>query len=334
MMAKKHLIGIVFIAILTVLVVSNPLSSQYISLLKEESVTVSGGEKSSLLLQIQEQAENFEVPAEDAKIDPVWKARPGYNGLKVNIDASYKKMKKSMKFDQEKLVFEEVSPKIHLNDLPPAPIYKGHSDKSMVGLLINVAWGNEYIPDMLSTLKENKVYATFFLEGRWVKENPDLAKMIAEAGHEIGNHSYTHPDMRTISSTKAKVELEKTTKVIEGTTGKSVKWFAPPSGSIRDEVVKIADDMNLGTIMWSIDTIDWQKPRPSVIVQRVTSKLHNGALILMHPTQSTASALPILIHEIKEKNLRLGTVTNVLKEERIEQGGNKSLQQGEINIKQ
>jgi len=65
----------------------------------------------------------------------------------------------------------------------------------MVSFLINVAWGNEYLPDILATLKKQNVKASFFLEGRWVQKNPELAKMIVEAGHEVGNHSYTHPDM-------------------------------------------------------------------------------------------------------------------------------------------
>ena len=68
----------------------------------------------------------------------------------------------------------------------------------MVSFIINVAWGNEYLSDMLATLKEHHVSATFFLEGRWAQKNPELAKMISEAGHEVGNHSFTHPDMKNL----------------------------------------------------------------------------------------------------------------------------------------
>ena len=70
----------------------------------------------------------------------------------------------------------------------------------MVSFIINVAWGNEYLSDMLATLKKHHVSATFFLEGRWVQKNPELAKMIADAGHEVGNHSFTHPDMKNLST--------------------------------------------------------------------------------------------------------------------------------------
>ena len=246
-------------------------------------------------------ADDYKVPAIDAKIDPIWKAIPGYNGLEVDVDASYKKMKESGKFSDEKLVFKQVKPNIHLDDLPPTAIYKGHPDKPMVSFIINVAWGNEYLSDMLATLKKHHVSATFFLEGRWVQKNPELAVMITDAGHEVGNHSFTHPDMKNISAAKIRQEMMKTNEVIKATTGSNPKWFAPPSGSYRDEVVKIAAEQKMGTIMWSVDTIDWQKPAPDVLINRVMSKVHNGAIILMHPTASTAQVFGSINYLDKRK---------------------------------
>ncbi|ATO36402.1 polysaccharide deacetylase family protein [Geobacillus thermodenitrificans] len=266
---------------------------------------------------IAKQAKQYEIPAQDAVIDKVWKATPGYNGLAVDIDASYKNMKKTGTFDERKLVFRQVSPRIHLDDLPPAPIYRGHPDKPMVSFLINVAWGEEYIPDMLETLKKHDVKATFFLEGRWVKNHPEMAKMIADAGHEIGNHSYSHKDLKTLSNADIRRELEKTNEVIEAVTAVKCKWFAPPGGSYRDEVVEIAAKLRMKTIMWSVDTIDWQKPSPSVIVKRVTSKVHPGAMILMHPTMPTAAALDELIVSIQRQGYAIGSLTALFDEKRL-----------------
>lgn len=107
--------------------------------------------------------------------------------------------------------------------------------------------------------------------------------------------------------------------MIEATTGIRPKWLAPPSGSYREDVVKIASKLNMGTVMWSLDTIDWQKPAPEVLINRIVPKLHNGALILMHPTKPTAQALDQLILQIKQKNLKIDTVSNMLSEERIVQ---------------
>ena len=73
----------------------------------------------------------------------------------------------------------------------------------------------------------------------------------------------------------------------------------------------------MGTIMWSVDTIDWQKPAPDVLIQRVMSKVHNGAIILMHPTAATSQSLEQLIIQIKNKKLQINTVSNLLSEERI-----------------
>jgi probable sporulation protein (polysaccharide deacetylase family) len=317
-MEKRYLIGISLIAILTLVVVENPLSDQYVTGLKQESLEVNGvSEPNDLTRKIKEEAKLREIPAQDAVIDTVWKATPGYNGLKVDVEASLQNMKKEKSFDEDKLIYKQIPPEKHLPDLPASPVYRGNPDKPMVSFIINVAWGNEYIPDMLATLKKHQVYATFFLEGRWVKNNPDLAKMIVDAGHEVGNHSYSHPDMKTLESAKVREELKKTNEIIEVTTGEKVKWFAPPSGSYRDEVVNIADEMHMRTIMWSVDTIDWQKPQPHVLVERVMGKMHKGAIVLMHPTASTANSLNSLILLVKEKDLRLGTISSLVKEERI-----------------
>ena len=225
-------------------------------------------------------------------------------------------MKKAGKFDEKKLVFKQVKPMIHLKYLPPAPIYNGHDEKPMVSFTVNVAWGNEYLPKMLEVLKKHHAKATFFLEGRWAKNNPDIAKMIVDAGHEVGNHSFTHPDMNNLSASQINQQIKKTNEVIKATTGYKVKWFAPPSGSFRDEVVKIASELKMSTIMWSVDTIDWQKPSSDVLINRVMKKIHPGAIILMHPTVSTAQSLDQLFTDIERKELKVSDVSTMLEEER------------------
>lgn len=311
----KKFAYIAMIILLGILIVNNSLTDQYLVKLKGDAVLTSK-KADPLYEEISLKAKDYEKAPIDAKIDRVWKTIPGINGLKVDIDASYKKMKEAGEFNKEKLVFTEVKPSVHLSDLPPSPIYKGNPEKQMVSLIINVAWGNEYLTPMLATLKKNHVYATFFLEGRWVKNNPELAKMIVAAGHEVGNHSYTHPDMKRLSGAMIRQEISKTNEVIKATTGVAPTLLAPPSGSMRDEVVSIAAEYDLRTIMWSVDTIDWQKPTPDVLIQRVVSKVHPGAIVLMHPTASTEKALDKLIKELKGKNFELDTVSELISEER------------------
>ncbi len=312
----KKIITFGFVFLIAFMVVSNPLTNEYISEVKMSSVMVMK-QGDSLYNELAMKADQYTIPAIDAKIDPIWKAIPGYNGHMVDVEASYKKMKKTGQFNENMLVFKQVKPNIHLEDLPPAPIYKGNPEKPMVSFIINVAWGNEYLSDMLATLKQHHVTTTFFLEGRWAQKYPELAQMITDAGHEVGNHSFTHPDMKNLSTMQIQQEITKTNGVIKATTGSIPKWFAPPSGSFKDEVVKIASNEEMGTIMWSVDTIDWQKPTSDVLIQRVMSKVHNGAIILMHPTAATSQSLEQLILQIKNKKLQINTVSNLLSEERI-----------------
>jgi probable sporulation protein (polysaccharide deacetylase family) len=313
----KQIVAISAIAGISWLLVQNPYTHGYLTQLKNHSV-VTSKQEDDLLIKIRSSAQKYEVKPQDARMDSIWKAVPGYNGLKVDVNASYQEMREIGTFDEKRLVYHQVSPNKHLTDLEPAPLYRAHPDKPVVSLLINVAWGNEYLQDILATLKEQHVRATFFLEGRWTKSNPELAKMIVEEGHEIGNHSYTHPNMQTLSAQATGEELRKTNEVIEAITGVKPIWFAPPSGSFRDETVSLAAAQGMGTIMWSIDTIDWQKPSPEVWLERVLPKLHPGAFILMHPTESTAQSLETLIINIKSKDLHVVTVSEAVDEKRIE----------------
>lgn len=134
--------------------------------------TSSQVEKKTLAEEIQSYAEEHRTEPIDAKIDRVWKAIPGYNGLSVDIDASLRKMSPGQKFDAAQLILKEVAPKVHLSDLSPSPIYRGNPEKPMVALFINVAWGDEFIPTILETLKKREVKATFFFDGSWVKKIP------------------------------------------------------------------------------------------------------------------------------------------------------------------
>ncbi|PAD93811.1 polysaccharide deacetylase family protein [Shouchella clausii] len=303
--------------VLAIGAIQNPFSLQYIDTLKTNATEDVDTEENELLKQIEAHAEKVAIPATNARIDKVWKALPGYNGLEVDIEQSYNKMKESGIFNQSKLVFKETKPDVHLEDLPPAPTYKGHEEKPMVSFLINVAWGNEYLPDMLKVMQQYDVKATFFLDGSWVKKNPQLAVMIKEEGHEIGSHAYSHPHMNTLSEAEIDEELTKTTEVIEATLDVTPKWFAPPSGEFNQLVVERAAAYDMRTILWTVDTIDWKKPEPSVMVERVVNQMQAGSMLLMHPTESSSKGLEAIIQGMQEKQLQIGTVSDLMDETRI-----------------
>lgn len=316
----KYLKGLLWLVIILLLVPVGSNISRNVLLkknIKEENPAPSIQEQ-ALYREILDYGLDHEVEPIDAVIDRVWKAIPGYNGLMVDIEASYERMKDGGQFDEDKVVFEEILPNVRLDDLEPAPIYRGNPQKPMVAFLINVAWGNEYIPPILDTLAKHQIKSTFFFDGSWVKNNPDLAIMIKEAGHEIGNHAYSHPDLNQYNVAQTREELEKTNEVIAGTLGVKPKWFAPPSGSFNDNTVQVAAQLNMKTILWTVDTIDWRKPETGEMVNRVVSKVEKGNMILMHPTKPTAEGLDTMIREIKRKGYHLGTVSQLMDEKRVD----------------
>ena len=311
----SQFLAICIICGLSWVLVQNPLTESYLASINKrtaEPVSV----KDSLFEEIQQAADKYNEKPTDAVVDRVWKKTPGYNGVEIDVEKSYKRMKAKGMFSEKLLVFKEIAPKIHLKDLPPSPIYRANPNKPSVSFIINVAWGNEYIASMLDTLKKHRIKATFVLEGRWVKQNPEIAKTIAKEGHELGNHSYTHPDMQKLSMQAAVKEIEDTNKVIQEVTGTKPALFGPPSGSFNDGTVKAASSLGMETILWTVDTVDWRKPAPEVLINRVMTKLHNGALVLMHPTDSTSKSLETLITSI-EKNYKIIPVGEALLEERI-----------------
>ena len=320
-MKLKYLSHLLLFSSLLVLILGlsiNPNKAMSLGSNVKGNITTSAEiKKDDLYRKIQIYSDQQEIEPIDAKIDRVWKAIPGYNGLRINIKASYKKMKANGEFDKNKIVYEEIPPNIHLEDLESEPIYRGNPQKPMVAFLINVAWGNEYIPEILKVLNEHQIKATFFFDGSWVKKNPDLAKMIKEAGHEIGNHAYSHPDLKQRSVAQTKEELQKTNDVIKATLGITPIWFAPPSGSFNEATIQVADQLDMKTILWTVDTVDWRKPATSEMVRRVVSKVENGSMVLMHPTKPTAEGMERMITDIKAKGLQLGTVSDLLSEKRV-----------------
>ncbi|MFA5536625.1 MAG: polysaccharide deacetylase family protein [Bacillota bacterium] len=193
------------------------------------------------------------------------------------------------------------------------PIYQGNKEESKMALTFNVDWGEEYIEGILSVLDAHQVKATFFITGRWAKKFPDLTKKIAEASHEIGNHGFSHPHPDQISKEKNQQEILETEKEINKSTGRKTVLFAPPYGEHGTVVLQAASELGYKTILWTIDTVDWDKSRTTEIIRaKVADKAEKGAIVLMHPTDRTLKALPLILQNLKEKNFSLVTVTEVL----------------------
>ncbi|NIK75572.1 putative sporulation protein (polysaccharide deacetylase family) [Paenibacillus castaneae] len=280
-------------------------------------IDLSDTKRQRLLSIITAEAAKQNIAPIDARIDRVWKAIPGYNGLEIDVEKTLETALLAPSADNIRFIYKEVEPKITLNDLGPYPIYRGNPNKKMISFMINVAWGNEYIEPILKTLKGQNVKATFFFDGSWLKKNPEIAKQIQAEGHEMSNHAYSHPDMKLLNRNDAYMQIAKTEDLLKTTLNVSNKWFAPPSGSFNQATVQIAHEQGLKTVLWTIDTVDWTKPSAESIVRKISSKLEPGALILMHPTASSRDALPGMIASAKAKGYSIGTVSDTLSSARI-----------------
>ncbi len=204
------------------------------------------------------------------------------------------------------------------NILAPAtgryePIYQGNAGAKKIALTVNVVWGEEFIPQMLDILKKNDIKVTFNIGGQWAEQFPELTKQMAAAGHEIGNHGYSHPHPTYLNKKANAEQILKTGKIIYDLTGKKTSFFAPPYGEFNDTVLQAAGENGYQTILWSIDTIDWQRPAPEIIIKRVTTKAHNGAIVLMHPTAPTVQALPILLAKLHKEGYRFAKVSEIIR---------------------
>ncbi|PTX58631.1 putative sporulation protein (polysaccharide deacetylase family) [Melghirimyces profundicolus] len=257
-------------------------------------------------------------PPVDARVDRVWKAIPGYNGLEVDQEVTYRLAVKQKKKKSIPWVYREIPARVNLDQLGAQPIYRGNEHKPMAALMINVAWGSEYLPKMLKILEEEGVAATFFLDGSWLKKHPAEAKQILQKGHEVGNHAYSHPLMSRISRERVRSEIRKTEDLV-GRLGVRSVYFAPPAGDFNRNVLEEAHRMGMKTVLWTVDTVDWKESStPQWMIQRIRNHISKGSLVLMHPTGRTVEALPQIISTIKEKGLRLGTVGEVLSPNRVE----------------
>lgn len=192
------------------------------------------------------------------------------------------------------------------------PIYLGDTEEKAVALMINVDWGEDVLPEMLTVLRAKNVKATFFMSGRFAKKFPDHIRAINQDGHEIGNHGYYHPHPDKISQEANVKEIKDTEAVFEELNVRWSKLFAPPYGEHGPVVLQAAHSLDYKTIMWTIDTVDWKEPPPATIIKRVLDKADNGALILMHPKKCTLTALPDLIEGLKERNYVIKTVSAII----------------------
>ncbi len=193
------------------------------------------------------------------------------------------------------------------------PIYSVEIPEKKVAVTFNCAWEAEDIPDILALLEKYEAKATFFILGQWAKDNPSAVKMIAEAGHEIGSHSNTHPDMAKIGTDEARNEILRSCEHIEKACGVKPELFRAPSGSYSGELIKTVSEMGFTTIQWDVDSRDWKDKTAGEMVESVTKNVRKGSIILFHSgKKNTLEALPQILEILKNGGYEFVKVSDLI----------------------
>jgi len=148
------------------------------------------------------------------------------------------------------------------------------TDIQEVALTFDDGPNDPYTGQLLELLARHQVRATFFLVGSYVRARPDIARAIHQAGHLLGNHTMVHPSLFWLSPARVREELAGCTATIEDATGERVRWFRPPFGSRRPDVLRTAVELGLTPVMWNITAHDWDATDSVILAARVQRGLH------------------------------------------------------------
>ena len=183
-----------------------------------------------------------------------------------------------------------------------------------------LSWGNDDTQQLIDILEEYDAPATFFVVGAWVDKYPESVKQLSDAGHQVQNHSNTHPYMTGLSTEQMIDELESCNKKIKNVTGKKPTLFRPPYGDYDNRVVETVESVDMYTIQWDVDSLDWKdNATADSICKRVTSKVKNGSIVLFHnDADHTPEALPNILKCLKDEGYEFVFISDLILKDNYE----------------
>ncbi|MEG6565546.1 polysaccharide deacetylase family protein [Thermoanaerobacterium saccharolyticum] len=196
------------------------------------------------------------------------------------------------------------------------PIYSVDIPDKRVAISFDASWGSDKTERLLQILKDKNVKATFFLTGLWIDKYPDLVKKIYEEGHDVENHSNTHPHMTQLSDSEMADEIKACEEKLVKITGRKPYLFRSPYGDYNDKVIEIAKSLGYYTIQWDVDSLDWRGFDTEVIINRVLPNVKKGSIILFHNNgQFTPEAIPYIIDKLKENGYQIVPISQLIYKE-------------------
>ncbi len=196
--------------------------------------------------------------------------------------------------------------------------YMGDKESKTIYLTFDAGYENGYTEQILDVLKKHQVPAAFFLVNHYLKTEPELVKRMANEGHIVANHTASHPDMSEITEIEQLAEeLQKVETHYKEITGQEMKkLYRPPQGKFSQTNLQQAKELGYTTIFWSLAYADWnnaKQPDPQASIQKLNSRIHNGAIVLLHSTSKTnAEILDTLLTNWKAQGYTFGTLEDFI----------------------
>lgn len=193
------------------------------------------------------------------------------------------------------------------------PIYYVDTEEKKVAISFDAAWGTEHTKNILDILDKNDIKTTFFLVDFWVNKHPDMVKEIDKRGHEVQNHSTTHPKMTELSKEAMIEEIKTTETSIEKIIGKKSTLFRPPFGDYNDELIKTCREIGYNVIQWDVDSLDWKEISAESVVDKVTRNIKNGSIVLFHNNAKYVSEyLPLVIEKLHDQGYEIVPISDLI----------------------
>ena len=170
--------------------------------------------------------------------------------------------------------------------------YLGDTSRKVIYLTFDCGYENGYTNQILDALKKHNAPAAFFVVGHMVESAPEIVRRMAEEGHVVGNHTFHHPDMSSISQQDAfQKELDSLAELYQQTTGRPLsRFYRPPQGKYSEENLKQAKALGYKTVFWSLAYVDWNtddQPTAEQAYAKLLPRIHDGAIVLLHSTSRT-----------------------------------------------
>lgn len=193
------------------------------------------------------------------------------------------------------------------------PVYSVEREDKVITVSFDASWGGTQTLRILDLLDEYNAKATFFLVGIWVDKFPELVQEIHNRGHEIGNHSDSHPEMSKLSQAQIVKELSGCSDKIEALTGQRPTSFRPPYGDYDNEVITTVRSQGYEAVQWSVDSLDWKNKGVDDLIRRATANVQQGDIILFHnDSKYILDALPTILQFYQEQGFTMIPARDIL----------------------